>query len=140
MTYINPETAGKERNQLIRDILIAMRELNQSKDFNGEAKDIVAFIALDLATIYKGIDASVIAWEKRNYWAKADKFRMEWYWTRNAAIGLRKALATDDIAEMMRQFAVLHEKFAGKTLPKSAKSSRPYAGSFKTLSSSPDQL
>jgi len=136
MTYINPETAGKERNLLIRDILIAMRELNQSQDFNTEAKDIVAFIALNLGTIYKGIDDSVIAWEKRNYWAKADKFRMEWYWTRGAAIGLRRSLEADDIPGIMRQFALIHEKFAGKTLPKSAKLSRFTLGSYKQLISS----
>lgn len=133
MTYINPETAGKERNLLIREILIAMRELNQIQNFNGEAKDIVAFIALNLVTIYKGIDDSVLAWEKRNYWAKADKFRMEWFWTRSAALGLRKALEMDDIPGIMRQFAILHEKFAGKTLPKSAKILRPTLGSLKQL-------
>jgi hypothetical protein len=45
-----------------------------------ETKDMVAFIILALKEISSGIDQSVAAWEKRGYWVKADKYRLEWQW------------------------------------------------------------
>ena len=65
MTYINKETTGKERNQLIRNILLAIRELNQSNEVNTNTKDLIAYIALNLKEIYRGIDMTVQAWEGR---------------------------------------------------------------------------
>src|SRR5947207_14918354 len=77
---INPESAGKERPRLTKAIVLAVRELAKQKEVNDEARDLAAFIALALKTIAEGIDVSVVAWEKRDYWVKADKFRMEWMW------------------------------------------------------------
>ena len=42
------------------------------------------------------IDPSVAAWEKRDYWVKADRFRLEWNWTRNLAHEMRTALLVED--------------------------------------------
>lgn|GEM_PF-561896 len=133
MTFIKTETAGKDRNKLVRDILITIRELNQESSFEQASRDKVAFISLNLYSIYKGIDESVLAWEKRNYWAKADKFRMEWQWTLYSAREIKNALINEDIPAMMNQFAVIFTKFSQKTLPKSARVSRPWQGSEKTL-------
>lgn len=133
MTFIKTETAGKDRNKSVRDILITIRDLNQTENFSDEAKDKIAFIALSLHSIYKGIDESVLAWEKRNYWAKADKFRMEWQWTLRTATLLKKALISEDIPEIMTQFSIIFNKFTQKTLPKSSKVTQSQIGSFKTL-------
>ena len=72
---INPESAGKDRTRLTKAIVLALRELAKQKDVTAETKDLAAFISLALKTISEGIDASVLAWEKRDYWVKADKFR-----------------------------------------------------------------
>jgi hypothetical protein len=68
---INPESAGKERTQLSKAIVLAVRELAKQTDITNEAKDLAAFIALSLKSISDGIDVSVAAWEKRGYWVKA---------------------------------------------------------------------
>ena len=133
MTFIKTETAGKDRNKLIRDILITIRDLNQESNFDHNSRDKVAFIGLNLYLIYKGIDESVLAWEKRNYWAKADKFRMEWQWTLNSAREIKKALIKDDVPAVMNQFGIIFSKFSKKTLPKSAKASQLSLGSEKRL-------
>ena len=78
---INPDSAGKDRTRLSKAIVLSIRELAKQQDITSEAKDLAAFIALALQTIAEGIDASVVAWEKRDYWVKADRFRMEWMWT-----------------------------------------------------------
>ncbi len=36
---------------------------------------------LALEEINSNIDKSVEAWEKRGYWVKADKFRLDWEWS-----------------------------------------------------------
>ncbi len=58
--------------------------------------DMVAFIILALEEIAAGIDMSVAAWEKRGYWVKADKYRMDWAWVEPKAKVLRKSFGTKD--------------------------------------------
>ena len=74
---INPDSAGKERTRLTKAIVISIRELAKQTEPGAKARDLAAFIALALLTIAEGIDVSVAAWEKRDYWVKADRFRME---------------------------------------------------------------
>ena len=105
---IKTDTAGKDRTRLTKAIVLAVRELAKQNDVTSEAKDLAAFIALALQTISDGIDESVAAWEKRDYWVKADRFRMEWMWTGQTADKLRTALIEDDwgtIATLMPQIA-----------------------------------
>src|SRR5512134_2684114 len=96
MSLINPESAGKQRTQLTRSIVVAVRELARQTEPGAESRDLAAFIALALQTIAEGIDISVAAWEKRGYWVKADKFRMEWSWTAQYASKLKEAVLSDD--------------------------------------------
>ncbi len=77
---INPDSVGKERTRLTKSIVLCIRELAKQSDVTAETKDQAAYIALALQAIADGIDVSVAAWEKRDYWVKADKFRMEWMW------------------------------------------------------------
>ena len=105
---IKTDTAGKDRTKLTKAIVLAVRELAKQKDVTEEAKDLAAFIALALQTISDGIDESVAAWEKRGYWVKADRFRMEWLWTGQTAEKMKNALLSDDwgtIAMLMPQIA-----------------------------------
>ena len=106
---IKTDTAGKDRTRLSKSIVLAVRELAQQKDVTDEAKDLAAFLVLALQTISDGIDESVAAWEKRGYWVKADRFRMEWMWTGQIAEKMKVALFTNDwgtIATLMPQIAM----------------------------------
>jgi hypothetical protein len=54
------------------------------------------------------VDVSVAAWEKRDYWVKADKFRMEWMWAGQMAEKMKSAVLGDDwatIASLLPQIA-----------------------------------
>jgi len=105
---INPDSVGKERTRLIKSIVLCMRELAKQAKVTPEAKDLASFIALALQSISDGVDVSVAAWEKRDYWVKADKFRMEWMWTSQVAEKMKSAVLTDDwatIASLMPQIA-----------------------------------
>ena len=130
---INPESAGKERTQLTKAIVLAVRELAKQSDVTLEAKDLAAFIALALRSISEGIDVSVAAWEKRGYWVKADRFRMEWLWTGQVAEKMRTALLGDDwgtIAMLMPQIA---QKFGKIVVSDNHRLGKPWVGSYEQL-------
>ena len=93
---INPERAGKERNRLARSIVGALRRLGKQEEINDETRDLAAYIALALYAITDTIDPTVEAWEKRGYWVKADRYRMDWIWTEKYASRMQKAVLTED--------------------------------------------
>ena len=132
---INPESAGKDRTRLTKSIVLAVRELAKQKDITDETKDLAAFIALALKTIANGIDVSVAAWEKRDYWVKADRFRMEWMWTGQYADKMKVALFTNDwgtVAMLMPQIA---GKFSKVVVSENHRLGKPWVGAFKQLTS-----
>ena len=130
---INPDSAGKDRTRLSKAIVLSIRELARQKDVTSETKDLAAFIALALQTIAEGIDASVIAWEKRDYWVKADRFRMDWMWTGQFAEKMKTAVLNDDwgtIAMLMPQIA---QKFSKVMVSENHRLGKPWVGAYLQL-------
>jgi len=130
---IHPESAGKERTQLTKAIVLAVRELAKQAEVTDEARDLAAFIALALKSISEGIDISVAAWEKRDYWIKADKFRMEWIWTGQVADKMKVAILTNDwgtIAMLMPQIA---QKFSKIMVSDNHRLGKPWVGAYQQL-------
>jgi hypothetical protein len=130
---INPESAGKERTQLSKAIVLAVRELAKQADVTNEARDLAAFIALALRTISEGIDVSVAAWEKRGYWVKADRFRMEWLWTGSVADKLKSAILTDDWGTVAMLSAQIAQKFNKIVISENHRLGKPWVGAFGKL-------
>jgi len=130
---IKTESVGKDRTRLTKGIVLAIRELAKQTDVTNEAKDLAAFITLALQTISDGIDVSVAAWEKRDYWVKADRFRMEWMWTGQTAEKMRKALSDDDwgtIAMLMPQIASKLNKIQ---VAERHRLGKPWVGAYKRM-------
>ena len=114
-----------------------MRELAKQQDVNDEAKDLAAFISLALKTIYEGIDISVLAWEKRGYWVKADRFRLEWMWTGQYADKIKVAIFTDDWGTIATTIPQIAQKLSKVEVSANHRLGRPWEGSFKQLTSLP---
>jgi len=130
---IKTDTAGKDRTRLTKSIVLAVRELAKQKDVTPEAKDLAAFIVMALQTISEGIDESVAAWEKRGYWVKADRFRMEWIWTGQYAEKMKVALFTNDwgtIAMLMPQIAMKLNKIQ---IAENHRLGTPWVGVYKRM-------
>ena len=102
---------------------------------NQEAKDLAAFIALALRIISDGIDVSVAAWEKRDYWIKADKFRMEWVWSGQVADKMKVALFTDDWGTVAMLSAQIAQKFNKIVVSDNHRLGKPWVGAYKQLTS-----
>jgi len=130
---INPESAGKERKQYCRMIIRPLREMMKKQEVDNVCKDMVAFIAIALARIDETIDVSVAAWEKKGYWVKADRFRMDWRW---AGI-YGKEMANAVFENNWNSSAILSVKIADKlkneTLPVRHKLGTPWEGAFAQL-------
>jgi len=129
---INPDSAGKQRNKLIRLTALTVRELLRQAEPNDETRDMAIFIVLSLDTIADTIDPSVDAWEKRGYWVKADRFRMEWTWAKKRADEMREALFTEDwgaVALCAVQLAQQPQIAAVKISPKH-RMGKPWVGAW----------
>ena len=131
---INPDSVGKLRTQMIKGIVLSIRELARQTETGTETRDIAAFIALALKTISDGIDTSVTAWEKRDYWIKADKFRMEWLWAGSAAEKMRIAVLSEDWATVAALSAQIAQKFSKIQVSQNHRLGKPWVGSYDQLS------
>ena len=130
---INPDSAGKERTQLTKGVVLAIRELAKQSEPGAESRDMAAFIALALLAISDGIDVSVAAWEKRGYWVKADKFRMEWLWAAQFGAKMRTAVLADDWAGVALVMTQTAQKLSKIQVAPGHRLGRPWVGAYKKL-------
>lgn len=130
---INPNSSAKERTQLTRGIVLAIRELMRQTQPDQHTRDLAAFIALALEAIFATIDASVTAWEKRGYWLKADRFRMEWTWCETQARAMRKAVLAEDWPSVAMCAAQVAEKLKDIELPQRHRLGEPWVGAYEKL-------
>lgn len=73
-----------------------MRQLMSRKKVDAETRDLASFIVLTLRQIDGTIDETCKAWEKRDYWVKADNFRQQWMWTTPTADKLEQVVVGND--------------------------------------------
>ncbi len=130
---INPDSVGKQRTKLTKSIVLALRELARQSDTGKETHDLAAFIAVALQAISEGIDSSVAAWEKRGYWVKADKFRMEWAWTAPVAGKLRAALDAEDWASIAMLSAQIGQRLGKIQIAENHRLGRPWQDAYQRM-------
>ena len=132
---INADSAGKQRTRLSKAIVLALRELAHQTDTGPETRDMAAFIAVALEAVAQGIDSSVAAWEKRGYWVKADKFRMEWAWAGPLSEKMRAAIAADDWASVAMLAAQVGQKLSKIQIAANHRLGKPWAGAYERMTS-----
>lgn len=102
---INTDSAGKKRNQNMRTGAELLRHLSQKTAIDEEVKDMVALLVYCLREIDEGIDVSARAWEKRDYWMKAEEFRQRWHWAGDMADELQ-ALVYEDAWQRLPELMI----------------------------------
>jgi hypothetical protein len=130
---IKTESAGKDRNRLTREVVVAIRELMRQTQPDDTSKDLAVFIAIALFNINATIDVSVVAWEKRGYWVKADRFRLEWEWTGRMAEQMKKAVLADDWASIAMISAQVGQKLMSVKIPDRHRVGTPWVGAWKQM-------
>ena len=96
-------------------------------------RDLAAYIVLGLEDIYKSIDVSVLAWEKRGYWVKADRFRIDWEWTLQFSKQMKEALLKEDWAQVALMAAKTAQRFNNVKIPVNNRIGEPWVGAYKHL-------
>ncbi len=124
---------GTERNRLRRTIAEALRLLGQKGVIDDEARDLAALILLSLRQIAQGVDLSASAWEKRDYYMKADKFRLEWDWVERSAKELEKVLLEGRWNDLPLALAKLLPRFSDIKLTKMTRTSALWTGAYEKL-------
>ncbi len=101
---INTDSTGKQRNASLRTIAELLRRISQKTEVDQDAKDMIAHVAICLREIDAGIDSSAAAWEKRDYWMKADELRMRYAWAGALSAQIEQIVvneAWDDVPGIM---------------------------------------
>jgi hypothetical protein len=130
---VNPDSVGKARNQHMRTAAEMIRRLSQKPDFDDETKDMAALLVYCFKEIENGIEESMIAWEKRNYWNKVEQFRNQWIWVGSAAARLEQVIRAGAWEQLPPQLAGLFEHFAGITITKFTRSPEAWNGAYERL-------
>jgi len=88
-----------------------------------------------LTEINQTVDTSVAAWEKRGYWVKADRFRLDWEWSGRLGTSMRQAVLAEDWATVAGLSAQVGQKLAKVSVPVRHRLGTPWVGAWKHIKS-----
>ncbi len=92
---VNTNNPNKIRNHNRRTIAEMLQRLARKPELDDEAKDMAATIVLSLRKIHETVQTTIAAWEKRDYWMKAERFSRDWLWTPKMAADLEDVIRED---------------------------------------------
>ncbi len=130
---INPDSTGKQRNQLMRTSAEMLRALTQKSEFDDDAKDMAATIVFCLREIDEGIESSAQAWEKRDYWNKAEELRRRWLWPGSVADELAGILISEDWQRLPAMLVKMLPYFAEIKITKLTRKADEWRGAYMRL-------
>jgi hypothetical protein len=130
---INMADPGKLRSQLRRTIAEVLRHLMFKRQFDEEAQDLAAALVLALRGIDESIEVTTAAWEKRDYFLKADRFRMEWEWVKPAAKRLEDIVRQEHWDKLPQELGALAPRFADIRILKMTRDPSVWKSSYRLL-------
>lgn len=130
---INTDSTGKERNQLMRTAAEILRRLSQKTDIDSDVKNMLALLVYCFREIEAGIDQSAQAWEKRDYWVKAEELRQRWSWPGDTADQIQAMIFNEDWNRMPPLMVKLLPRFADIKITKLTRSEAMWEGVYDKL-------
>ncbi len=130
---INTQSPTKTRNQHRRTVAEILRRLGQKQQIDGEAKDMAAMLVYLMRELWTGVESSAAAWEKRDYWMKAERFMREWEWTVETAVNIEDVLRHDAFDLLPELLMQLFPRFADVQVKKMTRSPSVWSGAFARL-------
>lgn len=132
---IRSENIATERNRLLKSIVISIRELMKQGSVDSTTRDLAAFISKALLAVHETVERSVAPWEKRDYWVKADRFRLEWAWTKEVGEKMLFASLDEEWAEVAILSATIGEKLKNVEVSSKHRLGTPWVGAWDLLMS-----
>ncbi|HOZ37459.1 MAG TPA: hypothetical protein PLH64_01800 [Anaerolineaceae bacterium] len=136
MAIKTTESGTTLRNRLARSIVLAIRTLMQQGNPDEKSLDMAAYIVLALEKINETIEAAMVAWEKRDYWVKADQFRQEWSWIEGSQARLKAAVLAQDWAQIATEAISVGQRFSNVKIAEKNRIGEPWIGAWNALKQS----
>lgn len=130
---VHTNKLGTERKRILRGIVVTLNALTKQSSFTEESWDMVAFIALSLRKVDATIEQATVAWEKRGYWIKADRYRLEWEWLSNSQKSLTEAAMEKDIDKAIQSIVVVADHLNNIKVSKNHRMGKPWVGAYQVL-------
>lgn len=134
---INIDNPTKKRNKNRRTIAELLRRLSQKPEIDSEVKDMASTIVFALREIASGVEQTVIAWEKRNYWMKAERFVRQWEWAKETAVNLEDVIRNDAWDLLPELLGDLFPRFADIQIKSMTRKSDTWLGAYERLIAEP---
>lgn len=130
---INPDSAGQQRSYHMRTAAELFRHLGQKETLDTEARDMLATLVFSFRAIEDGIEQSAAAWEKRDYYLKADELRRRWDWAGRSASELEALLLNENWNDLPPLMARLFPQLSEVTVTKFMRKEKDWAGNYGRL-------
>lgn len=127
---VGGESGSARRNRKLREIATALRHAAEANPGPEESHQLIEFILDALRDIDETVRQATTAWERRNYWVKADRFRHTWSWVSDAAAGLERALDAGN-EDAARSIALGLTGPMKEVKPYKSRHRRPWNGAWK---------
>lgn len=134
---VNTNDPGKRRNALMRDGAELLRHLMLQTTITDDAKDMLAQLVYTLREVDGGIEESAKAWEKRDYWMKAEEFRSRWMWAGSTSDELANLIRREDWGVLPTFLIRLMPKYSDITVTKFTRDESLWAGAYQRFKSEP---
>lgn len=134
---INIDNPTKRRNHNRRTIAELLRRLSQKPEIDDEAKDMAAAIVFALQDIAAGVEQTALAWEKRDYWMKAERFIRQWDWTAESAANIEDVIRNDAWDLLPELLAELFPRFADIQIKLMTRKPDSWQGAYSRLIDQP---
>lgn len=130
---INTNSPGKRRNAHMRTAAEIIRRLSQKPAVDRESKDMIAMLVFCLRGIDATVGESIVAWEKRGYWKKADDFQQKWWWSSLLARSIEELVSSENWDGLPDVMGRLFPHFSDINISKLTRDPNDWAGAYSKL-------
>ena len=128
---LSTQSIGTQRTRLSKSVVLSIREILKKQALDQEVRELSAYIVIALMAIDETVEASIGPWEKRGYWVKADKFRLNWDWTIKLAGKLQLELNNNNLEEIIPVLIEIAQKFSKIQVSDRHRMGKPWVGAWE---------
>jgi len=100
---------------------------------SSDTRDLAAFISNALLAVHNTVEESTVPWEKRGYWGKGDKFRLEWEWTKRIGEEMLEATREEDWPKVAMLSATVGQQLSNVQVSDKHRMGKPWVGAWDMM-------
>ena len=125
---VRTQNLGTQRTRLSKSVVLAIREILKKQVFDAEVKEMISYIVIALIAINETVDAAIEPWEKRGYWLKADRFRLDWEWVTVLSVKLKVEFNKNNLEDVIPILIEIGLKFNSIQVSERHRMGKPWIG------------